>query len=71
MQNQRKGSSSTTIWVIIIIVVLLGVMGSCSSRNYERDEKSAFNNQMHKDPSKWSDEEKSRYNGFIDWLDKN
>lgn len=71
MQNKQKKRSSTTIWVIIITVAILGMISGCSSSNYYEDERNAFSNQMHKDPSNWSSEEKSRYNDFIDWSNKN
>lgn len=70
MKNEKHNIGSIII-IIIVILLLLSAIGSCSDDTWEENEKAAFENQMSKYPNTWSDEEKDRYNDFIEWEDNN
>lgn len=67
MNNKKKPTSG---WLLIIaIIIIIFSISSCYAKSNEEKEIAAFENQMHKDPSSWSDEEKDRYNDFSNWQD--
>lgn len=67
---KMNSNNNSMIFAAIMLLFILFSMHSCS-RVQEEKERKAFNNQMHKDPNTWSEEERNRYNNFIEWEENN
>lgn len=68
MKDSKNG-----IVYIIIAVLCLFLLVQCTnnrSENYEREESQAFSDQLHKDPTTWTKEERQRYSDFVEWQNK-
>ena len=68
----KSGNGSLIGLCTVLALLMIGVW-SCSSSSdeaYKKKEIDAWNSQMHKSPSSWTQEERTRYNNFMDWLDK-
>jgi len=76
MQDNSNPSNSSgkgcVVAFIVVVLILIVTISSCNSNiaRENRADSEAFGRQMQKDPNKWTQDEKSRYNNFMDWLDK-
>lgn len=54
-------------YVAVVILFIIVIFMFVSSN----DEQSAFEDQMRRSPSTWTQREIDRYEGFMDWMAKN
>lgn len=64
--NKKKNNPGCMIAIVVAIIIFV-IISQISSENYKRDELQSFEDQMHKDPSTWTQEEKERYYDFMEW----
>jgi len=56
--------------VVIIIVIILAVLAPAILESSKEDDMYEFRNQLQKDPSTWTSKERSRFNSFAEWEEK-
>lgn len=66
-ENKLLGASLICIVILVVVSVMFSLVDGNGGYTSESDK---FEAQMNKSPSTWTNEEKNRYNGFTNWLEK-
>lgn len=66
----KQKSSNQGCLIAIIVFIIIGIIAHYSAKEDSRKESQAFKDQLSKDPRQWTQEEKTRYNNFAEWQDK-
>ena len=68
---EKSNKKSSTVLIIVIVIAVLAILGRASFNFYKEKEMSEWDSQFGEDASGWTQEEKQRYNDYVEWLGDN